>query len=136
VLPEIWFAIGADRFFPSLHLTTGLVGGFQIPASAMAPRFDFGGNNPPAGLQGPRTVVVRDVNLSEILPAGSSVEPIFSVKGTFKEDLSEYFAVIGEVFYTYDTNRVTFRDSTASVAQPTFQKPSQLGFNAVIQARF
>ena len=101
-----------------------------------APRFDFGGNNPPAGLEGPRTVVVRDVNLFNILPANTAVIPIVSVKATFKLDISEYFAAIGEVFYTRDANRVTFRDSTASVAQPTFEKENQLGFNAVIQARF
>ncbi len=136
VVPETWGALGFDRFFPNLHLTAGLVAGVQLPASISAPRFDFGGNNPPAGLEGPRTVVVRDVNLFSILPAGSGVIPIVSVKTTFKLDISEYFAAIGEVFYTRDANRVTFRDSTASVAQPTFEKENQLGFNTVIQARF
>ncbi len=136
VSPEVWLAVGADKFFPALHLTAGLVAGVQVPASVSAPRFDFGGNNPPAGLEGPRTVVVRDVNLFNILPANTTVIPIVSVKATFKLDISEYFAAIGEVFYTRDANRVTFRDSTASVAQPTFEKENQLGFNAVIQARF
>ena len=42
--------------------------------------------------------------------------PIFSVKGTFKLDISDYFAALGEVFYNYDNNRVTFRDSIAHAA--------------------
>jgi hypothetical protein len=136
VRPELWGAVGADRFFPNQHLTVGLVLGVQNPASVSAPRFDFGGNNPPAGLEGPRTVVVRDVNLFNILPANSPVIPIFSTKVNFKLDISEYFAAIGEVFYTYDDNRVTFQDSAAYIANPVFEKPHQLGFNLVLQARF
>jgi hypothetical protein len=134
--PELWGAIGLDRFVEPWHLTLGLVLGVQSPASLSAARFDFGGNNPPPGLTGPRTVVVRDVNLFAILPADVPVIPIFSVKGTFKLDLSEYFAMVGEVFYNRDANRVTFRDSTQSIAQPVFEKEHQLGFNVVMQARF
>jgi hypothetical protein len=142
VRPETWLALGVDRYFPTLHSTFGLIGGVQMPASLSAPRFDFGGGSPPPGLTGPRVVVVRDVNLFNILPAtdvnGEPVQvlPIVSVKGTYRLDLSDYFAIIGEVFYTYDGNRVTFRDSTASISQPTFEQPNQLGFNAVMQARF
>jgi hypothetical protein len=64
------------------------------------------------------------------------VLPIFSIKGTFKLDISEYFALLGEVFYNRDDNRVTFRDSTANISQPAFEQPNQLGFNVVMQARF
>ncbi|MDX2013871.1 MAG: hypothetical protein SFW67_26985 [Myxococcaceae bacterium] len=142
VRPETWLALGVDRYVPVLHSTFGLIGGVQLPASLSAPRFDFGGGSPPPGLTGPRVVVVRDVNLFNILPAtdanGNPVQvlPIFSIKGTYRLDLSDYFAIIGEVFYTRDDNRVTFRDSTANISQPTFEQPNQLGFNAVIQARF
>ncbi|MFO0597614.1 MAG: hypothetical protein U0228_20070 [Myxococcaceae bacterium] len=136
VRPELWAAIGGDRFFPNQHLTLGLIVGVQNPASVTAPRFDFGGTNPPPGLAGPRTVVVRDVNLFAILPADAAVLPIFSVKGTFRLDISEYFAMLGEVFYNRDENRVTFRDSTDSISQPVFEQPNQLGFNVVMQARF
>jgi hypothetical protein len=136
VRPELWGAIGGDRYFPGSHLTVGLILGVQSPASVSAPRFDFGGTNPPPGLVGSRTVVVRDVNLFSILPADTQVLPIFSVKGTFRLDISEYFALLGEVFYNRDDNRVTFRDSTQSISQPVFEVPNQLGFNAVVQARF
>lgn len=136
VRPELWGAIGGDKNFPNQHLTVGLIVGLQSPASVSAPRFDFGGSNPPPGLTGPRTVVVRDVNLFAILPADQEVLPIFSVKGTFRLDISEYFAMLGEVFYNRDENRVTFRDSTSSISQPVFEQPNQLGFNVVMQARF
>lgn len=136
VRPELWGALGADRYFASAHLTLGLVTGVQSPASITAPRLDLGGVNPPAGLVGPRTVVLRDVNLPAILPEGERVLPIVSVKATFKLDLSEYFAALGEVFYNWDANRTTFLDSTASVATPAFERPHQLGFNLVLQARY
>lgn len=136
VTPETWFAIGADRYLPASHLTAGIVFGVQMPASVSAPSINLGGNAPPPGFQGPRTVVVRDVNLFAILPAGNPVLPIISVKGTFKLDISEYFALLGEVFYNRDADRVTFRDSNASVAQPVFEPENHLGFNVVAQARF
>lgn len=136
VRPELWAALGVDRFFPKLHLTVGVIAGVQAPASITAPRIDLGGTNPPEGLTGPRTVVIRDVNLPSILPSGEAVLPIASVKGTFKLDISEYFAAIGEIFYNWDANRTTFLDSTASIAVPAFQRPHQLGFNLVVQARY
>lgn len=136
VSPEIWGAIGGDKFWPRLHLTTGIVGGVQMPAYVSAPRFDFGGQNPPPGLTGPRTVVVRDVNTVSILPPDTGIIPIMSVKLTFKLDISEYFAFIGEGFYNRDANRTTFRDSTQSINVQVFEKENQLGFNLVLQARF
>lgn len=134
--PELWVALGADRYFPKAHLTAGIVAGVQSPASLRAPRLDLGGNNPPIGYEGPRTVVVRDVNLFAILPSDARAMPIYSVKATAKLDVSETVAAIGELFYTRDPNRVTFRDAVASVAQPVFEKEDQLGFNVVLQARF
>ncbi len=136
VRPETWFAIGADRYLPAAHLTAGLVLGVQQPASVSAPRIDLGGNAPPPSFLGPRTVVVRDVNLFAILPPGNPVLPIFSVKATFKLDISEYFALLGEAFYNRDANRVKFSDSLAFVAQPVFENENHLGFNVVALARF
>jgi hypothetical protein len=136
VRPEVWGAIGADRFLAPAHLTVGLIFGVQNPASISAPRLELGGTNPPAGLTGPRTLVVRDVNQFAILPADAAIIPIWSVKGTFKFDISDYFAALGEVFYNFDANRVTFRQSTANVSTPVFELEHQLGFNLVLQARF
>jgi hypothetical protein len=63
-------------------------------------------------------------------------DPIISAKGTFRWDLSESVSALGEVYYTYDNNRTTFRDDVFGVAQPSFEKPNALGFNLLMQARF
>jgi hypothetical protein len=137
VRPEVWGAIGLDRHLPSVHATIGMVVGLQNPANFTTPRVDGGGgSNPPATFSGTRTVVIRDRNLAALLPQGDSVTPIFSIKANAKFDLSDIFAIIGEVFYNRDDNRISFRDSTSSISQPVFEVPNQLGFNAVVQARF
>jgi hypothetical protein len=141
--PEAFVAVGADYHFKRLHLTPGIIFGVQQPASFRSPEFPGGGNNPPPGLAGTRTVVVRDVNLLSILPetcgADNSVceaDLILSAKATFRWDLSETVAAVGEVYYTYDNNRTTFRDDVTGVAQPRFEEPHALGFNTLLQARF
>lgn len=134
--PEVFAAINADIHIPRLHLTPGLVFGIQFPAAFRTPSSLLGGNNPPPALVGSRWVVARDVNVLNVLPEG--YEPLFilSAKATFRLDISEYFAAIGEVYYTRDPNRVTFRDDAAGVAQPTFEKEHGLGGNLILQARF
>jgi hypothetical protein len=143
VKPEMFIAAGADYHFPGLHFTPGFIVGVQQPASFRSSETPFGGNNPPPGLTGTRTVVVRDVNVLSILPttcgqdnAICEAEPIFSAKGTFRWDLSESVSALGEVYYTYDTNRTTFRDDVFGIAQPNFEEPNALGFNMLLQARF
>ncbi len=141
--PEVFFATGADYHFPGTHFTPGFIVGVQFPATFRSPEPLFGGNNPPPGLTGTRTVVVRDVNVLSILPttcgpdnAVCEAEPIFSAKGTFRWDLSDSVSAVGEVYYTYDTNRTTFRDDVFGIAQPSFEEPNALGFNMLLQARF
>ncbi len=141
--PEMFLAVGADYNIPWLHFTPGFIIGVQQPASFRSPEGILGGNSPPPGLSGTRTVVVRDVNTLSILPstcgnddAPCLAEPIISAKGTFRWDLSESVAAVGELYYTYDRNRTTFRDDVLGVAQPSFQKPHALGFNLLLQARF
>jgi hypothetical protein len=141
--PEMFVAAGADYHLKALHFTPGFIVGLQQPASFRSPEFPGGGNNPPPGLAGTRTVVVRDVNLLSILPetcgAANSVckaDLIVSAKATFRWDLSETVAAVGEVYYTYDNNRTTFRDDVTGVAQPRFEEPHALGFNTLLQARF
>jgi hypothetical protein len=141
ISPEMFAAVGADYHFPRLHFTPGFIVGVQFPASFRSPIPLTGGNNPPPSQLGTRTVVVRDVNQLSILPerCGGSVcevEPIYSAKATFRWDLSDSVAAVGEVYYTYDTNRTTFRDDITGVAQPTFEEPHALGFNTLLQARF
>ena len=132
----MFLAGGLDYHFPKLHLTPGFILGVQQPASFTASSSFLGGNNPADVFTGKRTVVLRDVNLVSILPEGFSAEPIFSAKTTFRWDLSETVAGIGELYYTRDTNRVTFRDDQTGTPQPSFEKPDAVGFNLVMQARF
>jgi len=141
--PEMFIAAGADYYLPRLHLTPGFIFGVQQPASFRSPEFPGGGNNPPPGLTGTRTVVVRDVNQLSILPetcgaANTACEAdlILSAKATFRWDLSESVAAVGEVYYNYDNNRTTFRDDVTGVAQPRFEEPHAVGFNTLLQARF
>ena len=134
--PEMFIAGGVDYHFPALHLTPGIVLGVQRPASFRSPDTVLGGNTPPQGLIGSRTVVVRDANLLSILPTGYDALPIFSAKTTFKLDVSEFVAAIGEVYYTRDPNRTSFKDDVTGIAQPSFEKEHALGFNIILQARF
>jgi len=134
--PETFLAGGADYYFERAHLTTGIILGVQNPASLKSAGTFLGGNQPPPGLAGRRTVVVRDVNEFSVLPSDAEVIPVFSVKGTVRMDISEYLAALGEVFYNRDANRVTFRDSSAGVATPVFENENQIGFNLVLQSRF
>ncbi len=134
--PEMFVAVGADYHFPGLHLTPGVIVGVQQPANFKSPSTLLGGNNPPGGFTGSRTVVLSGVNDVEILPTSFRALPIISAKANAKLDISDYMALIGEVYYTYNPNRTTFRDSVAGIAEPTFEKPSALGFNLIMQARF
>ena len=134
--PEMFVALGADYHFPRLHLTPGIIFGIQQPATFKTPRTVLGGNVPPPGFIGSRTVVVRDLNLLTILPTNYDAIPIFSMKVNAKLDISDYFALIGEVYYTRDPNRTTFRDSVSGIAEPSFEKEHAVGFNAIVQARF
>ncbi|MFB1479541.1 hypothetical protein [Corallococcus sp. RDP092CA] len=140
--PEVFGALGVDYNIAGLHLTPGFIIGAQQPASFRSPVPLMGGSNPPPALTGTRTVVVRDANQLSILPStcgGSGAceaELIWSAKATFRWDLSETVAAVGEVYYTYDTNRTTFEDDVTGIAQPNFEKPHALGFNTLLQARF
>ncbi len=134
VTDERFFALGLDHYLPKLHLTPGIIGGVQLPATLSTT--GLGGNNPAPSLTGRRTVVVRDENLLTVLPSDTSAVPIYSIKGTARWDLSEFMSTVGQVFVNYDENRTTFRDSVEGVAEPTREKPLIVGFNLILQARF
>jgi hypothetical protein len=61
---------------------------------------------------------------------------VLSAKATMRWDISESVTAVGEVYYTRDPNRVTFRDDATGVALPAYAKVDGLGFNAILQARF
>ncbi len=138
ITPELFVAAGADYFFESIHLTPGIVGGVQFPASITTETV-FELPNSSETVRGVRTVVVRDEGRFDILPADDEAVPIYSVKGTARLDISESMAAVGEVFYNLDGNRATIADNeTEGGNQPVrvFEDPDQLGFNVLLQARF
>jgi hypothetical protein len=61
---------------------------------------------------------------------------IYSAKTTGRLQISDYVAAVYEVYYTYNKNQTTFVDDSLGIAEPVFQKPSILGFNLLLQARF
>jgi hypothetical protein len=133
VQPEIFGAIGADYHFENLHLTPGLVAGIQRPATFTIDNLNVGG----AQFPGKRTVVVWDVATKSILPQNEDARLVYSFKATCRWDLSEILAVVGELYYTYDNNRVRFVDDGSGLAVAmSWDKPHILGFNLVAQARF
>lgn len=133
--PEAFFAVNADYYFPALHLTLGAIGGLQKPA-AFTTTNTLGGNNPPAGLSGSRTVVVTDINTFDVLPSDATATNVLSVKGSARMQISDYVALVGQAYYTKDANLTTFKDDVLGVSEPSFQKPDILGFNLLLQARF
>lgn len=133
--PELFGSVGVDYHLPRAHLTPGLILGVQQPA-AYTGATGLGGAQPGLALLGRRTVVFRDTNLVSILKAGDKSQPIIAAKLTFRWDLSDSVAAIGETYYNYDTNRTNFRDDVQGVVEPVYEEPHGLGFNAVLQARF
>ncbi len=136
VTPEMFAAIGYDHNFPRPHLTPGLIVGVEQPSSFTSSELELGGNSPPLGLSGKHTVVVYDLGIQSVLPPGKTVTPVFSTKGTFRWDISDAFAAVGELYFKIDNNQTTFYSSTMGLAEPVFAIPYQFGFNAVLQARF
>ncbi|MHB1846930.1 MAG: hypothetical protein ACYCWW_19080 [Deltaproteobacteria bacterium] len=135
VTPELFVAVGADHNIPKYHVTPGIVVGAEQPSSFTS-SLQLGGNAPPLGLSGSHTVVIYDEGIQSVLPPNHGVTPVFSTKGTFRWDISDAFAAVGEVYFKIDNNQTTFYSSVAGLAEPIFENPFQVGFNAVLQARF
>ncbi len=131
--PEYFVALGVDWHFPDLHLTPGLKFGVQQPATYTIENLDVGG----AMFSGRRTVVVRDVASRDILPVNEDAALIWSIKATAKMDISEAFAVVAEVYYTWDDNQVIYvSDFYGLNVFSQFVDAGILGLNLAAQARF
>jgi hypothetical protein len=136
--PELFASVGVDYYLEDWHLTPGFVAGVQLPAAfTPSQTFSPGGNNPPVTLEGRRTVVIRDPGFFSVLPnAKDDPAPIYAGKVNAKFEVSESMAAAAEVYYTYDANRTTVRQSDEGVVTLVYEKPHQLGFNLLLQARF
>jgi hypothetical protein len=133
VKPEYFVALGLDYHFPSIHLTPGIKFGLQQPATYTIENLDVGG----AMFSGNRTVVVRDVASRDILPVNESAKLIWSVKANAKWDISEAFAVVAEVYLTWDDNQIVYlSDFYGLNVYSQFTDAQILGLNLAAQARF
>ena len=130
---EFFVAGGVDYFFPSAHLTLGLVGGYKRPATYQGP------TDIPDAATDQNIIVVRDVGDMEILPAGEDAFDIVTVKPTIRLDLADGFGLLGEVDYTIDNNRTKYTDDEEGIAKRVFDDYNVthiLGFSLLMQARF
>ncbi|MCK6509239.1 hypothetical protein L6R29_04615 [Myxococcota bacterium] len=145
--PEFFAALGVDYHIAPAHLTLGLIVGLQIPSTfrGVIPK-ELTGQVPVGSTTGQQIVVVRGEGDFVLLPtvdaAGNKVEiiPIVSAKLTFKWQLSEFMAIIGDVLFSFDSNETRLERAQytgdGTVVSRVFVDPIRLGFNLMGQARF
>lgn len=129
--PELFGALAGDYHFPGAHLTAGLGGGFQLPATF---RSEFSERGIPAQ----RVIVVRRQGDESILPYNKDRTPVIQTRLSVRWDLNESFAVVGWLQFVRDNNgTLVIRDPTEGTASlRVFQSPNRLGAAVALQARF
>jgi hypothetical protein len=129
--PELFGAIAADYHIASAHLTPGIGGGVQMPATFKSEFKD-------GGIDAQRVIVVRQQGDESILPYNKDRTPILQTRAAIRWDLSDMFAVVGWVQFIRDNNgTLVVRDPTEGTASlRVFQSPNRLGAAVAVQARF
>ncbi|WP_394841661.1 hypothetical protein LZC95_31885 [Pendulispora brunnea] len=129
--PEMFGAFAADYFIQSLHLTPGVGGGIQLPATF---RSEFTEGGVPAS----RTTVVRQNGDESILPYNKDRTPIFQARVSLRWDLSKILsAMVWGQFVRDNNGTLVVRDPTEGTASlRVFQSPNRLGAGLSLQARF
>jgi hypothetical protein len=129
--PELFGALAADYHFASAHLTPGIGGGFQLPATF---RSEFSER----GVASQRVIVVRRQGDESILPYNKERTPVIQTRLSLRWDLSEAFALVGWVQLVRDNNAtLVVRDPTEGTASlRVFQSPNRIGAAVALQARF
>jgi len=129
--PELFGSISADYHIAPAHLTPGIGGGFQLPATF---RSEFSDGGVPAQ----RVIVVRQQGDESILPYNKDRTPIMQARLALRWDISEIFAAIGWVQFIRDNNgTLVVRDPTeGSASLRVFQSPNRIGAAVALQARF
>jgi hypothetical protein len=129
--PELFGALAADYHIASAHLTPGIGGGVQLPATFRSEFSD-------GGIQAQRVIVVRQQGDESILPYNKDRSMIVQARLALRWDISEMFALVGWVQVIRDNNgTLVVRDPTeGSASLRVFQSPTRLGAAAALQARF
>lgn len=129
--PELFGSVAADYYFPKLHLTPGIGGGLQMPATFRSEFTD-------GGIAAQRVIVVRQQGDESILPYNVERSPIIQGRLGIRWDLSEMFAIVSWAQFIRDNNGTLVvrdpREGTASLR--SFQSPNRFGLSAAVQARF
>ena len=128
---ELFGSVAADYFIAAAHLTPGIGGGLQLPATFRSD-FTYG------GVPAQRVIVVRQQGDESILPYNRDRTPVIQLRAALRWDLSEMFAVVGWVQLIRDNNgTLVVRDPTEGTASlRVFQSPNRLGLATAVQARF
>ncbi|HSA21156.1 MAG TPA: hypothetical protein P5076_06900 [Myxococcota bacterium] len=133
VSPEVWAAVGLDYFFEGPRLTPGLTLGVKKPATSAIADLDVGG----VTLRGHRVVVIYGPDEREILPADQDEGLVWTVKTSLRWDYAEILALVAELYYSRDPNRVRYlTDFNGLNLYSTFLDEDVLGLNLMAQARF
>jgi len=129
--PELFGSLAADYYIESLHLTPGIGGGVQLPATF---RSEFTEGGVPAS----RTTVVRQQGDESILPYNKDRTPIYQARLSLRWDLSKILgAVLWGQFIRDNNGTLVVRDPTEGTASiRVFQSPNRLGAGLSLQARF
>lgn len=129
--PELFGALAADYHIASAHLTPGIGGGIQMPATFRSEFSD-------GGIPAQRAIVVRQQGDESILPYNKDRTPIMQARLALRWDISDIFAVVGWVQFIRDNNgTLVVRDPTEGTASlRVFQSPNRLGAAVAVQARF
>lgn len=129
--PELFGALAADYYIASAHLTPGIGGGLQLPATFKSQFAD-------GGVQAQRVIVVRQQGDESILPYNKDRTAVIQARAAVRWDISEMFAMVGWVQLVRDNNgTLVVRDPTeGSASLRVFQSPNRIGAAVSLQARF
>ena len=129
--PELFGSIAADWNIPSLHLTPGIGGGVQLPATFRSEFTD-------GGVPAQRVIVVRQQGDESILPYNKDRSAVVQARVAVRWDISDMFAVVAWLQLVRDNNgTLVVRDPTEGTASlRVFQSPNRLGTAIAVQARF
>lgn len=139
VIGDKFVSLGVDRFFERAGLTLGLTAGIDFPANFTppAPIAQICGNVNET-LCSTSTIVVRGEGDYSILPVGTSPQPVYAFKFVAREDFLDFFALLLDVYYTYDSNQTILGQNPNGDGTylRRFGQLNQLGFNLTLQARY
>lgn len=127
--PELFTALTVDYHFPSAHITTGLMGGVQFPAT-------FESTVREGSLDASRTLVIRQEGDFDILPPGEDKLPIIGARGSVKWELSDILSSYLYLQYVHDPNATRLVADPGSGTRRIFQRADQIGAGLTVQARY